>query len=112
MEIAFTFRQVESSEGVKNYAREKLAKLQKFVRTPLTADVTLSIERHLSVVEVSVRGDGHRYAGSQQNEDMYAAIDLVIDKLDRQIRDEKDAQADRLKRHSGGVAQMSGKVSK
>lgn len=112
MEVAFTFRHVEPSEGVKNYAREKLAKLQKYIRSPMHVDVTLSMERHLSVVEVSIRADSHRYAGSHESDDMYASIDLVMDKLDRQIRDDKDATADRAKRHSGGVAQMSGKVTK
>lgn len=111
MEVSFTFRQVEPSEGVKNYAREKLAKLQKFLRTPLTADVILSMERHLHTVEVTVHGDGNRFAGTHQSEDMYASIDLVIDKIDRQIRDDKDASADR-RRHSGGIAQMSGKTEK
>lgn len=111
MEVSFTFRQVEPSEGVKNYAREKLAKLQKFLRTPLTADVILSMERHLHTVEVTVHGDGGRFAGTHQSEDMYASIDLVIDKIDRQIRDDKDASADR-RRQSGGIAQMSGKTEK
>lgn len=111
MEVLFTFRQVEPSEGVKNYAREKLAKLQKYLRTPLTADVILSMERHLHTVEVTVHGDGHRFAGSHQSEDMYASIDLVLDKIDRQIRDDKEASADR-RRHSGGIAQMSGKTEK
>jgi putative sigma-54 modulation protein len=111
MEVSFTFRQVEPSEGVKNYAREKIAKLQKFLRSPLTADVVLSMERHLHTVEVMVHGDGNRFAGSHHSEDMYASIDLVIDKIDRQIRDDKEANADRRKQ-TGGVSQMSGKTER
>lgn len=111
MEVSFTFRQVEPSEGVKNYAREKVAKLQKYLRTPLTADVIFSLERHLHTVEITLNGDGHRFVGTHQSEDMYASIDLVIDKLDRQIRDDKEAIADRRK-HSGGIAQLSGKIGK
>ncbi len=42
---------------------------------------------------------------------MYASIDLVIDKLDRQMRDSKAEATDR-KRHSGGVAQMAGKLDR
>jgi putative sigma-54 modulation protein len=108
MEVAFTFRHVESSEGVKNYAREKLSRLQKYLRAPLQAEVVLSHERHLFKVEVVLKGDGHRFAGLHESADMYASIDLVIDKLDRQMRDGKDAAAGR-QRHSGGVSQMSGK---
>lgn len=111
MDVSFTFRQVEPSEGVKNYAREKLAKMQKYLRTPLNADVILSMERHLHTVEVLVHGDGHRFAGTHQSEDMYASIDLVIDKIDRQLREDKEASTDRRK-HSGGVSQLSGKTQK
>ncbi len=111
MEVTFTFRHCESSEGLKNYAREKVSKLQKYLRSPLHADVILSTERHMSRVELLVRADSHRFAGFSESEDMYAAVDLVVDKIDRQIREEKDAATDR-KRHSGGVAQMSGKSIK
>lgn len=111
MEVSFTFRQVEPSEGVKNYAREKVAKLQKYLRSPLTADVIFSMERHLHTVEITLHGDANRFVANQQSEDMYASIDLVIDKIDRQIRDDKEANADRRK-HSGGIAQLSGKTEK
>lgn len=108
MQVHFTFRNVESSEAVKNYAREKIARLQKYMRTPLEADVILSMERHLHIVELSIRADGERYAGTVESEDMYASLDLVIDKVERQVRDAKDAANDRM-RQSGGVTQLSGK---
>lgn len=108
MEVAFTFRHVESSEGVKNYAREKLSRLQKYVRAPLTGEVVLSHERHLHRVEVTLNAGANHYAGAHESGDMYASIDLVVDKLDRQMRDGKAEMTDR-KKHSGGVAQMSGK---
>lgn len=111
MEVAFTFRNVESSEGVKNYAREKISRLQKNVRAPLNVDIVLSHERHLHRVEVAMAAGGNRYAGAHESADMYASIDLVVDKLDRQMRDSKQEATDR-KKHSGGVAQMSGKLGR
>ena len=108
MQIHFTFRNVEPSEGLKNYATEKIAKLQKYLRAPLEADVVLSTERHLHCVELTIRADGERFAGTHESEDMYASLDLVVDKVDRQVRESKDAATDR-KRQSGGVTQLSGK---
>jgi putative sigma-54 modulation protein len=102
MRINFTFRNVESSEGIKNYASEKIAKLQKYLRAPLDAEVTVSLERHLQRVDVTVSADGNRYAGHEESEDMYASIDLVMDKIDRQVRDTKAAQTDR-KRHGKDI---------
>ncbi len=98
MRINFTFRNVDSSEGIKNYASEKIAKLQKFLRAPLDAQVTISLERHLHKVDVSLSADGERYAGHEESENMYASIDMVVDKIDRQVRETKQAKADR-KRH-------------
>jgi len=100
MRIAFTFRNVDSSEGIKNYATEKITKLQKYLRAPLDAEVTVSLERHLHCVDVNLQADGHRFAGHEESEDMYASIDLVMDKIDRQVREQKAAITDR-KRHGG-----------
>lgn len=109
MQVHFTFRNVESSEGIKSYAREKIAKMQKYLRTPLEADVILFTERHHHCVEMSVRADGERYAGHVESDDMYASIDLVVDKVDRQVRDAKDAATAKKRHSSPGIAYLSGK---
>lgn len=98
MRIAFTFRHIDSSDAIKTYASEKLSKLQKFMRAPLDADVTLSKERHLHQVEVVLRSDGHTFVATEQSEDMYASIDLVTDCIDQQVRRSKGAEHDR-RRH-------------
>ncbi len=95
MRIAFTFRNIDSSDSIKSYASEKLSKLQKYMRAPLDADVTLSLERHHHQVEVVLRSDGHTYVATQQSEDMYASIDMVTDCIDQQVRRSKGAEHDR-----------------
>ena len=77
MRISYTFRNMESSDGVKNYASEKIGKIQKYMRAPLHAEVTFSTERHLHRVDMNLTGDGHQYAGHGHSEDMYATIDQV-----------------------------------
>ncbi len=100
MRISYSFRNMESSDGVKNYASEKIAKIQKYMRAPLHAEVTFSMERRFHRVDLTVTGDGHQYAGHGQSEDMYATIDQVVDKIDRQVRDTKATETHR-RRHSG-----------
>jgi putative sigma-54 modulation protein len=95
MRIAFTFRQLDPSDAIKNYASEKLGKLQKYLRAPLDAEVTLSLERHLHQVEVVLRCDGHTYVATEQSDDMYASIDLVADTIESQVRRTKGATQDR-----------------
>jgi putative sigma-54 modulation protein len=89
MNIAITFRHIEPSEPVKKYALEKIAKLQKFLRQPMQANVTLDMERIEHVVEVRISSGSEHYHGKEQSEDMYASIDMVLDKLERQIRSGK-----------------------
>ena len=100
MRISFTFRNLEPSDAIKNYATEKIGKLQKYLRAPLEADVTASLERHLHCVDVAVSSGSNRYAGREESEDMYASIDLVMDKIDRQVRKHKAVKTSR-KRHAG-----------
>jgi putative sigma-54 modulation protein len=95
MNIAITFRHIETSEPVKNYAHEKIAKLQKFLRQPMQANVTLDMERIEHRVEVRISSGGDHYHGREQSEDMYASIDMVVDKLERQIRSGKGVHAAR-----------------
>lgn len=89
MRIQFSFRNVESSEGLKNYASEKIAKLQKYLRVPLDAEVRFSLEKHHHQLDITVLAGGHRYAGHHEGDNMYACIDLVMDKIDRQVRRDK-----------------------
>jgi putative sigma-54 modulation protein len=95
MRIAFTFRHLDSSDAIKNYASEKLSKVQKYLRAPLDAEVTLSLERHYHQVEIVLRSDGHTYVATQQSEDMYASIDLVTDTIESQVRRLKGVEHDR-----------------
>ncbi|AKV02591.1 Ribosomal subunit interface protein [Labilithrix luteola] len=103
MNISITFRQMDATEAVKGYATEKVGKLQKFLRQPLHGQVTLSCQKTLHHAEVDVHAGQHHFHAHEESEDMYASIDLVIDKLERQIRgahgSSKKKGADRASDH-------------
>jgi len=98
MNITVTFRHVEPSDALKEHATEKIAKLQKFLRQPMTARVTVSLEKLLHQVEARISSGGERYEAHEVTEDMYASIDKVLDKLERQIRGTKGAAQARKRR--------------
>ncbi len=89
MNIAITFRQMEATEAVKSYAKDKVARLQKFLRQPMKVQVTLSCQKTLHLAEVELHSGSDHFHAHEQSEDMYASIDKVTDKLERQIREMK-----------------------
>ena len=91
MNITITFRHVDGTEAVKSYAHEKIAKLQKFLRQAMTAQVTLSEEGLDHVADVRIQSGGQSFHANERREDTLASIDLVVDKLERQIKSEKGA---------------------
>lgn len=92
MNISITFRHMEGTDAAKRFAQEKVAKLQKFLRQAMTAQVTLSVEGLEHVAEVSIQSGSSHFHASERSSDMYASIDMVLDKLERQIRAAKGAQ--------------------
>ena len=90
MHIEFKFRHMEPSDAIKTYATDKLNKLQKYLLSPLEAQVIFSLERHLHCVDVHLRVEGETHQGRAEQEDMYASIDLVVDKLHRQLNRSKE----------------------
>ena len=92
MNIAITFRHLESSDAVKNYASEKIGRLQKFLRQPMRAKVTLSVENKLMKCEAEVNAGSGHYIAHVSGADMHASIDAVHDKLERQISHDHGAK--------------------
>lgn len=81
-----TFRHVDSSKPLKDYVIEKLGKVQKIVDKPFDAHVTLSVEKYRHIAEVFVTGKGITIKAFESTDDLYSAIDLVCDKVERQLK--------------------------
>jgi len=89
MNISITFRQMDPSDAIKQYATDKVAKLQRFLRRPMVAKVTVSLDRRKHVVEARISSGSEHLEAHEVSDDMYASIDQVTDKLERQIRGSK-----------------------
>src|SRR5262245_19650963 len=88
MQLSVTFRHMEPSDALKRHAREKLEKIRRFFPDPISAHVVLSTERgyqHHAVVNIQLH-NGLLIKGTEITEDMYSSIDLVIQKIERQVR--------------------------
>lgn len=91
MQLSVTFRHMEASDAIKEYAADKLHRIKKIFPDPIRAQVVVSTERHRHHVDINITlHNGLVIKGREVTEDMYAAIDLVMDKIERQIRKYKD----------------------
>lgn len=98
MNISITFRHVDSSEAIKSYAGEKIAKLQRFLRQPMSARVTLSLDGLRHGVEVRLSSGSEHLEAHETSEDMYVSIDRVVQKLERLIAASKGSVQSRQRR--------------
>lgn len=88
MNTVYTFKNLEPSDHLREYADKRFAKLAKFMNAdPDTAELqaNLSVDKVRQMAEVVVIGDQMHLSAYAESEDMYATIDLVVDKLQAQI---------------------------
>ena len=89
--ITTTFRNVDSSDAIRTYAEEKLSKsLLKFIHQDTTAHVILKVEKHRHIAEIAFNWRGKEVAAKEENDDLYKAIDLLVDSLSQQLRKLKE----------------------
>ena len=86
MDIIVTFRHMEPTESLKTYAEDKLSKIKKYLDFPLEAHVVLAVEKFRHIADVTLSVDGTRIKGVEETEDMYSAIDQVMDKIEKQVK--------------------------
>ena len=79
------------TDAIKSYVKEKLAKLDKYFDDPasMEAHVLLRSKNNKDTIEVTIPAKGFTLRAEESNADLYAAIDLVTDILERQIRKNK-----------------------
>ncbi|MEY7999278.1 ribosome-associated translation inhibitor RaiA [Clostridium sp. Mt-5] len=89
MKITVTGKNIVITDALKNVVRKKLSRLDKYFNPDVEAHATLSVQKNRQKIEVTIPFAGVILRGEEENEDMYASIDLVLDKLEGQIRKQK-----------------------
>lgn len=108
MHVTTTFRHMEQSEALKAYAEEKLERVKKYIDGPISAQVYFTVEKIRHIVEIVISARGVNTKASEATNDMYAAVDAVIDKIERQLKRYKE----KLKGHKPGNEENGRKLSK
>ena len=98
MKVTVIAKNIELTQALKDMVQKKISKLEKYFEGQVEAKATLSVQKNRQIVEVTIPFNGGILRGEEETEDMYKSIDLVEDKLERQIRKQKT----RLSRKNNG----------
>jgi putative sigma-54 modulation protein len=91
MRITITGRHTEVTEAMKRYAMEKFERLERHDDLVTTAEVIMDVEKERHWIEMIAHTKvGGRIVGKAEHTDMYAAIDLLLDRMDRQLTKQKE----------------------
>lgn len=89
MQKSVTFINLASSETLKVYASEKLDRFDKYLQNPAKANVVLTVNKFRHIAEINISADGFTINAHEETSDMYSAIDMALDKIDKQIKKNK-----------------------
>jgi len=103
-DVVVTGRNVEVTDAMKNYAMEKISKIDRFTNRIINVNIIMDIQKLDHHVDIIVRIDNQKIKVSAHTTDMYASIDMAVDKLTNQIRRHKERVRDH---HSIGHADVA-----
>ena len=91
MQVNIRGEKIVVTSAIKEYVEEKMSKMDRYFENPddIKCSVLVKVKNNEQKIEVTVPTSKFTLRAEERNDDLYAAIDLVIDKLERQIRKNK-----------------------
>jgi putative sigma-54 modulation protein len=91
MQFQVTFRHMEATDALKEYAEKRMNRLKKYFSDPIACHVIMTTEKYNHRVDVKLQlKNGFQIAGHETTENMYSSVDMVAAKIERQVRRYKD----------------------
>lgn len=98
MNIEFVGRNYSVDDRVRGYVEGKLGKVTKFVRDPVEVRVILETEKHRNIADLHIAHGSGVLQATEETADMYEAINMAVDKVEKQARRSKKKAIDRRRR--------------
>ena len=95
MNIKITGRNIDITDAIREYIEKRLEKLEKFEGKNTDINVVCSVEREDQIVEIQINIDGDFLRVEERNNDLYASVDLALDRVERQLRKEKEKRVEK-----------------
>lgn len=103
MQINLTGHHIDITDSMRDYVNSKLEKLERHFDHVTNVHVILTVEKLRNKAEATVHISGGNLFADSTDEDMYAAIDSLTDKLDRQIKKHKEKLTDHHRTEGGAL---------
>jgi putative sigma-54 modulation protein len=104
MQVTVIGRHIEATDALKQYATEKFGRLEKYLPKGVQAVITLSVVKKVHhIAEAVIKSNGLLIQASEETEEMYSAIDLLVEKIERRARKYKEKLVDH--KHQSGKAE-------
>ena len=94
MQVTITGHHLEVTDALRDYINNKFERLERHFEQVTNIDVILSVEKLVHNAEATIPVNGNKIFANAEDQDMYAAIDALVDKLDRQIIKRKEKITD------------------
>ncbi len=108
MNISFTFKNFEPSDHLKEYAQKRFEKVGKFISdSEADLQVSLLVDKFHHKADVILNADSIHISAYEESEDMYSTIDMVLDKLEAQLRRMREKMKSRKRKRRGSKVQMN-----
>ncbi len=85
MQLSVKGRNLEVTDAIRAYAEEKVQRMTRYLEQIVSGTVYLSVEKHQQIAEVTLRVRDLTIRAEESTDDLYSSIDLVAEKLERQI---------------------------
>jgi putative sigma-54 modulation protein len=84
--VAVTFRHMEATDALRQYAEKKFAHLGRILKRPAQAHLILEVDKYRQCGEVTFKSGNIAATAAEENTDLYAVIDLLTDKVSHQLK--------------------------
>lgn len=93
MDITVKGKNFDITDSLRNHAKQKLSKTTRFSDAVMTAEVTLATERNWHVAKITLNCKGSDLHAEEKSTDMYNSIDRVVEKLERELKKQKEKES-------------------
>lgn len=100
MKITIRGKNIDVTEALRQYIEKRVSKFEKFLSDTSEAIVTISTEKFTHKIDVLLKVNGHLIQAEGKTEDLYSAVDQVVEKLEKQVLKYKEKVQNKNKKEA------------